>query len=101
MRERDIENYLVVQVAKLNGKAYKWQSMSNKAVPDRLCFFPEEIIKLVECKAPGKEATPLQKKIHKVLRLMGFDVLVIDTKEKIDVFIDIVKEEIDEFRSNI
>lgn len=94
MRERDIENYLVTQVAKLGGKAYKWQSMSNKAVPDRVCFFPGPVLKLVECKAPGKEASPLQKKIHKTLRLMGFDVLVIDTEEKVNIFINIVKEEI-------
>lgn len=101
MRERDVENYLIIQVAKLGGKAYKWQSMSNKAIPDRICFFPGPVLKLVECKAPGKDATSLQKKIHKTLRLMGFDVLVIDTKAKVDIFIDIVEEEINELRSNI
>ena len=101
MLERDIEKYLVQQIAKLGGKAYKWSSPSNRAVPDRLCFLPKGLIKIVECKAPGKEPTPLQSKIHKALRLMGHEVLVIDSKLGVDILIQVVKEELYELRSDL
>ena len=68
MLERDVEKYLVRQVKSLGGKAYKFSSPSNKAVPDRICCFPGNRIKFVELKASGKVPTPLQYKVHKDLR---------------------------------
>lgn len=90
--ERDIEQYLVEQVAKLGGKAYKFSSMSNRAVPDRACFFPKGTFILVELKAPGKKPTPLQYKVIRSIRLMDHEVLIIDSKELVDIFIESVKE---------
>lgn len=101
MLERDIEKHLVQEVAKLRGKAYKWSSPSNRAVPDRICALPFGITKLVECKATGKKPTPLQAKIHKVLRKMGHEVLVVDSKPKVDILIQVWKEEINEIRRNL
>ena len=95
LRERDIEEYLVKQVAKLGGKCYKWQSMNNKAVPDRLCFFPKGVFVIVECKAPGKTPTPLQYKVIRSIRLMDHEVLIIDSKEMVDIFVESVKEVLD------
>ena len=92
--ERDIEGYLVRQVAKLGGKSYKWSSPGNRAVPDRICFFPKGNIVIVECKAPGKRPTPLQYKVLKFLNFLGNNVVVIDTKEKVDTLINVIKEEL-------
>ena len=92
MLERDIEKYLVKEVAKLGGKAYKFSSPNNRAVPDRICFFPKGKINLVECKAPGKLPTPLQNHVIKFLRSLGFDIFVIDTKEKVDLYLDLMPE---------
>ena len=93
MRERDIEKYLVQEVWKAGGKAYKWSSINNNAVPDRILFFPG-LIKFVECKAPGKSFSPLQKQVAKFLRTMGHEVLLVDTKQKIDILIAVIKEEL-------
>jgi hypothetical protein len=92
--ERDIEQYLVRQVAKMDGKAYKWSSPGNRAVADRLCFFPKGNLVIVECKAPSKKPTPLQFKVLKSLNVLGYNVVVIDTKEKVDTLCQVMKEEL-------
>lgn len=89
MLERDIEQYLVRQVAKIGGKAYKFSSPANRSVPDRLCCLPQGLTKLVECKATGKKPTPLQKKVIEFLRSLGHEVFIVDTKEKVDILIEI------------
>ena len=94
MLEKHIEKYLVDKVKSLGGKAYKFSSPSNRAVPDRICCFPKGITIFVELKAPGKGPTPLQNKVHRDMRAMGQQVLVIDTKEKVDVFIHHMREEL-------
>jgi len=94
MLERDVEGYLVKQVAKLGGKAYKFSSPSNRSIPDRICCLPRGLTKYVECKAPWKEPTPLQAKVIKYLRSLGHEVFVVDTKEKVDILINIWREEL-------
>lgn len=92
MREKDIEIYLRDQVKKASGKAYKFESPGNDGVPDRIVIFPGNRIYFVELKAPGKKPRPLQ--VKKIKELMAFDckVFVIDRKEKVDVFLEWVKE---------
>ena len=94
MLERDIEKHLVQQVTKLGGKAYKWSSPANRAVPDRICCLPKSLIKLVECKATGREPTPLQWKVIKSLRDLNHEVFVVDSKENINILIEVWKEEL-------
>lgn len=96
LRERDIERYLVEKVKDIGGKAYKFSSMNNKAVPDRICFFPKGEMIMVECKAQGKKPTPLQGKVIQSLRQMGHNVLVIDSKDLVNIFIESVKEVLNE-----
>ena len=96
MLERDIEKHLVQQVAKLGGKAYKWSSPANRAVPDRICCLPNKLIKLVECKATGQKLTPLQGKIIYFLRSLGHEVFVVDSKEKVNILIENWKEELND-----
>lgn len=90
--ERDIEQHLVKIIAKLGGKAYKFSSLSNRAVPDRLCIIPGGLV-FIECKAPGKKPTPLQWKVINHLRSLGQKVLVIDSIEQIDTLYEVTKEE--------
>ena len=91
--ERDIEQYLVRAIAKLGGKAFKFSSPNNRAVPDRLCIIPHGGILFVECKATGKKPTPLQTKVINYLRSLGQKVLVIDSKEQVDILYETTKEE--------
>lgn len=92
VREKDIESYLRDKVKEIGGKAYKWVSPGNAGVPDRLVFLPGGWIIPVELKAPGKKPTELQMKKHAELKSLGVEVYVLDTKEKVDGFVEYCKE---------
>lgn len=87
MLEKNIEQFLIKEVEKQKGKAYKFSSPGNNGVPDRIvllngnCYF-------IELKKPGEELRPLQKVVRKRFKKLGFEVYVIDTKEKVGEFID-------------
>lgn len=84
MREQNIENYLTERMKKIGGKSYKWVSPGNSGVPDRLIIFPDGQIVFVELKAPGNIPTKRQKFVHRELRKLNCNVLVIDSKKQID-----------------
>lgn len=91
MREKTVEEYFTEQITKrLHGKAMKWVSPGNNGVPDRVVIVPPGRIYFVELKAPGKTPRKLQKYMHAQIREMGCVVLTIDTKEKVDSFIEAV-----------
>lgn len=100
MRESKVESYLRRRIAELGGKAYKFTSPSNNGVPDRLCCLPFNMIFFVETKAPEEDLRPLQKVVIKFLRGLGCEVIVADTKEKVDVLYNIKKEELNAYRRN-
>ena len=54
---------------------------SKPGFPDRICIHTNRIF-FIELKAKGKDASELQKYVHKELRKKGFHVFVIDTWEK-------------------
>lgn len=91
MREKDIESYLRDQVKRHGGIAYKFESPGSIGVPDRIVIFPGGRIIFVELKAPGKKPRPTQVRQMQRLGFLGCDVRVIDSKEKVDEFIDEVK----------
>lgn len=93
MRERDIEKYFTDQVRKVGGRAYKFVSPGNAGVPDRLVLFPEGRTFFVELKAPGKKPTPLQIAAGRKIENLGFTVLVIDSKEGVNQFIQEISRE--------
>jgi len=85
--EAIVEKYLVAECKKIGGVAEKFTSPNKRAVPDRICSFPYDLIVFVECKAEGVEPTLAQKEDHKKRRLRGHQVEVVDSKESVDVFI--------------
>lgn len=91
MEEQKIELYLKKQVELMGGKAYKFVSPGVRGVPDRIVIIPGGHIYFIELKEPGKKLRPLQKVIHNQLKNLRCDVRVIDTKEKVDEFIDEVE----------
>lgn len=93
MREKDIEKYLTDRVRKTGGRAYKFVSPGNAGVPDRIVLFPEGRITFIELKAPGKKPTPLQMAAGRKIEGLGFSVLVIDSKEGVDQFIQEISRE--------
>jgi hypothetical protein len=86
LRERAIEKYLADQVKRHGGRSYKWSSPSHRGVPDRLVLFPNVIVS-VEVKALGKKPTKLQAYEHRVLRDLGMPVVVVDSKNGVDILI--------------
>lgn len=71
--------------------ALKFVSPGMAGIPDRLVLLPRGRIYFVELKAPGKNLRPLQVKRKRQLEALGFKVYVIDSYEKIQLFIDEVK----------
>lgn len=84
MRENIIEAYLRDRVRALGGIAYKFISPGNSGVPDRLILLPGGRSIFVELKAPSKRPTAIQSLQHKKIRALGFTVMIIDSKEKVD-----------------
>jgi hypothetical protein len=89
MVEKDIERYFVKRVKiTLNGLALKFISPSMLGVPDRLVLLPEGRIIFVELKKEGGKLRQTQKVVHKIFSNLGFDVTVIDSKKKVDEFVE-------------
>lgn len=81
MLEKNIEAWLVAEVKRRGGMAYKFTSPARRSVPDRLILMPGGAMFFVECKAPGKKPTEAQAREHERIRALGFDVFIVDSKE--------------------
>lgn len=84
MLECEIEKYLVSEVKKLGGTAYKFTSPGHAGVPDRLCLLPNGTIFFVELKATGKKTRSLQEREILRIRAYGQRVYVVDSRLRID-----------------
>lgn len=84
--EGRIESYLKKQCELHNFLCYKFTAPSTMGVPDRIVIGNGRVV-FVELKAPGKKPRPLQLVIHKKMREHGAEVIVIDTKQGVDAFI--------------
>ena len=91
MSEKDIERKFVLTVKKEGGIAPKFVSPGFAGMPDRLVLIPDGHIAFVELKAPGKKPRPLQLARHRLLRLLGFRVYVIDGAEQIGGMLDEIR----------
>ena len=88
MTEKYIEEYLRLGVKKLGGIALKFTSPGNAGVPDRLIVMPENRIYFVELKRPGGKTSPLQNRQISRLKDLGCRVLVVDSKESAERFLN-------------
>lgn len=84
MKEKQIERELVKEVGKHGGICPKFVSPGTNGMPDRLVLLPEGRIGFAETKALGKRPRPIQRKRHRQLRALGFQVFVLDSREKIE-----------------
>jgi len=99
MLERNIEAYLIKQVKAVGGTAYKFTSPQRRSVPDRMCLFPGGGVVFVELKAPGKKATKSQERELARLRELGFEALMMDSKEEIDIMVgDAKRRKFEDFK---
>lgn len=86
-RESSIEERLVTRCKKVKALAIKMYGAFFIGIPDRLVLAYPGRLWFVELKKPGKTPSPTQVRVHTMLRALGFIVLVIDSKEKVDQFI--------------
>jgi hypothetical protein len=96
MRESHIEAYLVARVKELGGEVRKVQWIGRRGAPDRLVMLPLGYrvgfysscrTIWVELKATGVEAEPHQLREHARMAKMGQLVLVIDSRDGVDVLL--------------
>ena len=92
MLESEVEKKLCKRVKEeLHGRAFKWVSPGFNGVPDRIILAPMGRIWFVETKAPGKKLRKLQEWVRGLITELGFEVLRVDTIEKVEAFIRRVK----------
>jgi hypothetical protein len=77
----------VREVAKAGGTAEKFISAGRRDVPDRIVTWISPLLDFVELKAPGEKPTPGQLRDHARRRARGYSVLVIDSKEGVDLYV--------------
>jgi len=70
MRESEIENYFVWTVERAGGKTYKFKSVTQRGVSDRIACMPDGATWFIELKAAKGRLSELQKIFRNdVLRL--------------------------------
>lgn len=82
--EKTVEEYLRRRVKEAGGLALKFVSPGWTGVPDRIILMPGARVYFAETKDTGKEPRPRQKRVHKILRELGFKVYVPDSRTSVD-----------------
>ena len=90
MKEKTIEKKLILAAKNMGGIALKFISPGLDGMPDRIVLLPGGRMGFVEVKAPGKVPRPLQEARHRMLRMLGFRVYVLDTVDQIGGILDAI-----------
>lgn len=88
MRETTVETHLRTQVVNAGGTTRKFSSATRKNNPDQIVIWPGAVIHFAELKAPKKTANAGQLREHTRLRKLGCTVVVLDTKAKVDAYVE-------------
>jgi len=91
MKESTIEKRLREAIEKRGGKAFKFTSPGNIGVPDRIVLLAGQV-RFVELKKPGLELRAIQKYRKRQFEKLGFQVAVIDSIEKVEEFLNELKD---------
>jgi len=87
MRESEIENYFVWAVERAGGKTYKFKSVTQRGVSDRLACMPDGSTWFVELKAAKGRLSELQKRFADDVIALRQNYVCLWTKEGIDQWI--------------
>jgi hypothetical protein len=82
--ERDVEAYFVKSVISIGGKAYKFNSLSNRGVSDRIVCLPNGETWFVELKRDGGKLSALQKLFAEDMRKLNQNYACLWNKENVD-----------------
>ena len=86
--EKTLEARLVREIEARGGMALKYTSQFHRGIPDRICLLPYGLTYFVELKSTGKKPTKLQVHAMQKLRELGNYVIVIDSTEGLDDFLN-------------
>jgi Holliday junction resolvase len=94
-KEKAVEAYLVRHVKALGGKAYKFTSPGNNAVPDRIVVVKNVSPIFVELKAEGGKLSKLQRNEIDLLLELGQNACVCVGKSGVDELIAELKKAVE------
>lgn len=84
MNEKTIENYFIWAVASMGGRTYKFRSVSQRGVSDRIACLLDGSTWFVELKAPNGRLSELQKIFANEMKLLNQNYRVFNSIEEID-----------------
>lgn len=90
MKESKIESYLRNRIKSLGGKCYKWKSINNNGVTDRIVMVYSQVW-FVETKSETGELSKIQAIVREDILEHTKKYMLISSKFEVDVFIGIIK----------
>jgi len=84
MTEKEIEAYFVKRVKALGGYSYKFRSVTQRGVADRIACLPNGQTWFVELKKPGGRLSPLQEIFAEQMATTRQHYAVLWSKEDVD-----------------
>ena len=84
MTEKQIEAYFVTRVKALGGYSYKFRSVTQRGVADRIACMPNGQTWFVELKKPGGRLSPLQEVFAENMAEMNQKYALLWSKDDVD-----------------
>ena len=91
MTEKEIEAYFVKRVKALGGYSYKFRSVTQRGVADRIACLPNGQTWFVEMKKPGGRLSPLQEVFAEQMATARQHYAVLWSKEGVDSWVERIK----------
>jgi hypothetical protein len=91
MTEKEIEAYFVKRVKALGGYSYKFRSVTQRGVADRIACLPNGQTWFVELKKPGGRLSPLQDVFAEQMETARQHYAVLWSKEGVDSWAERIK----------
>lgn len=88
VKEISIEEQFVTYAKSKHCHAYKLVFLNKKGFPDRTILCPQGRILFIEFKRKNKPQSPIQVKVMKLLKSLGFEYYVCDTKGQAEKILD-------------
>ena len=86
MTEKEIEAYFVKRVKALGGYSYKFRSLTQRGVADRVVCLPGGRTWFVELTKPGGRLSPLQEIFAENMAEMNQNYALLWSKEDVDLW---------------
>ena len=87
MTEKEIETYFVKRVRELGGFAYKFRSVAQRGVADRIACLPNGETWFVELKQPGGRLSALQEVFAEQMTATQQNYDVLWSKDSVDAWL--------------